>query len=178
MPNTPTVSDSDPRGQHPDVHAFDPLAENAPSQPAASSSGRPVLVRIAGIDPGPDDDFHDTDTVLDTSGQDGDGDDFPPAGASAFSREITIRAPKGPLPPNPGFTVAAVTLDLDDDGEETFGEEVRLLSESNMKNERMARGLAHLKSLHPEQLPEPLTHIVVHDERGQEVYRRPILRVA
>lgn len=104
-----------------------------------------------------------------------DDDDPPPPAAPAA---LTIRAPRGPQPVTPGYTVSAVVLYRDDDGEEnveTFG----FLTPKKMQSESVAVGVANFKALRPERLPiRGATHILVNDETGREVYRRPLLQVA
>lgn len=133
-----------------------------------------------------DDEFHDADTVIDPTGAvdglvlpDGDGgdgfDDTDPPPASPAA--LVIRAPRGPLPVKPGYTVAAVEVSHDEDGEENI-DSASFLTPKKMVSEVMAVGVANFKALSPARLPKGTTHVVVNDHTGREVFRRPILQAA
>lgn len=120
-----------------------------------------------------DDDFdYDGDTLT----ADDDGDDPPPANAGA-AVPLVISAPPGPQPVRAGFTVAAVVSVRDEDGEENFSS-AAMLTPDKMRTITMAKGVACFKAMHAEKLPIEATHIVVNDETGREVFRRPVLRAA
>lgn len=161
-----SVSSNDPRGQHPDIIPFDLHAEAEPVSPAHP-----------GANDGSDDFDHDRDTVLDTGG-DGSGDnddDPPPANVGAA---LIIRAPRGVLPARPGFTIAAVVIELDpiDGGEDII--DAQFLTTHKLQSVQVAVSLANYKSGFPKKLPAGSTHIVVNDETGHEMWRKPVLRVA
>jgi hypothetical protein len=150
----PNVSTDDPRGQQPELRAFDPHAYE---------------------DDGGDD-FFDTDTVLDESS--GGPDDEPPAGEGALTVPLTISAPRGPQPARPGYTVAAVVLDIDTDGEENVAR-CAFLTQKKLRSESVAVGLANYKAHYFHALPfDGATHVLVHDHTGREVKRFPVLRAA
>lgn len=99
-------------------------------------------------------------------------DDFPPMPPTP-SVGVVIRAPRGILPVEPGFTVAAVQqIDGDEDplcfmfvsGKLPFANDAA----------RLARTVAD----HPNALSIPATHVVVNDHMGTEVVRIPVRRLA
>lgn len=167
------VSSNGPRGQQPDVIPFD---SRASVQPAHADIIEAMKHAKAGrVDPPDDDDFdHDRDTDLDTGGNGDNDDDPPPANVGAA---MVIRAPRGILPVRPGFTLAAVVIEIDPLGEEDICE-AHFLTTHKLQSEQVAVGLANYKSGFPGKLPIKATHIVVNDETGREVWRKPVLRVA
>lgn len=157
------------------VIRFDPQAEllelerTASKPPEAGST----------VDDDGDDFDHDCDTLTDDRGDsDGHSDDDPPPANSSAAVPLIIHAPRGPQPVRPGFTIAAVVLDRDEDGEEEILSNA-FLTPQKMQSATMAIGVANFKALKPERLPiKDATHIVVNDETGLEVFRVPLLRVA
>lgn len=198
---TDRLSTGDPGGQRPkvenrrmmadavpDVLPFDLHAEVEPNGSAATDS--PDVLPLPGGPRGDDDEFdYDGDTAIDDDhddeyddspnfpdGFDDDRDPSPPAAPAAVA--LTIRAPRGPQPVTAGFTVTAVVLEKDDDGEDN-PINFAFLTPKKLQTRHMAVGLANFKAMRPERLPvKGATHIVVNDETGREVYRRVLLNVA
>lgn len=120
------------------------------------------------------DDFdHDGDTVIAVP----DEDDEPPLPPASPSAALVIRAPAGPLPLKPNFTIAAVVVTgQDEEGEDTISD-FQFLTVP-LQTARMAIGVANYRATRPQTLKIPATHILVNDHTGKEVHRATVYRAA
>lgn len=126
--------------------------------------------------PVPDDDPEaDVDTVL--AQPDGE----PPApNAGALAVPLTIRAPRGPQPVREGYTVAAVEFGDLEAGDEDDGPPILSAQfvSGKLATLCMSRALADIVAREPHRVDIGMTHVVVNDHFGNEVYRRPLLAAA
>jgi len=171
------LSDNDPRGQHPDpagpeLIPFNPHAESVPDAPHYLA-GKVIDGMLV---PEPD---HDPEKDVDTVLAEPDGE--PPApNAGVLAVPLTIRAPRGPQRVREGYTVAAVELGEIEAGEEGDGPPILAAQfvSGKLATLGMSMALADIVAREPRPVDIGMTHVVVNDHFGNEVYRRPLLAAA
>lgn len=118
------------------------------------------------------DEFNDSADSPDTDRGPDEPDPSAPAGVG-----LVIRAPRGPQPVTPTFSVYAVVEEPDAD---TGVPEVVAGQVIATGLDRSAAGavLAHGHSLLPEMLAIPATAVICNDGSGRTLHRYPVLRLA
>jgi hypothetical protein len=190
---TNSLSPSDPRGQQPDpagqcdlpgILPFDLHAEGHPDE--VGGTGGPDTLPLPGGPRGDDDadDFDpddDTKVDADARGSEFDGyddDDPPPANAGAVGLPCHSDASQGPK--SPKYTLCVANMREDDPDEVQDGQDL-----IGLRSRSMAMACCDGFAMRPDMLagrfgidPSPYTHLVVNDDKGKELHRRPILAAA
>jgi hypothetical protein len=190
---TNSLSPSDPRGQQPDpagqcdlpgILPFDLHAEGQPDEVGGTGGRTRCRCRAGrGATTTRTTSIHDGDTKVDADARgsefDGyDDDDPPPANAGAVGLPCHSDASQGPK--SPKYTLCVANMREDDPDEVQDGQDL-----IGLRSRSMAMACCDGYAMRPDMLagrfgidPSPYTHLVVNDDKGKELHRRPILAAA